>query len=229
MPLKELTEIKREYPINSKTNQLVKRVEDILLSCIFLLLTLPLMIIIAMLVKITSKGSILFIQERVTLDNKNFNMYKFRTMVEDAESKTGPVFADNNDPRCTKIGLLLRKLSLDELPQFFNVLFGDMSIVGPRPERPFYVNQLKEQIPNYLDRHNVKAGMTGLAQIKGFRGKTSLELRVKNDLEYISNWSLLLDIKIIFGTFSILLLDLKDFISNKFSTNSKKNNLHKEG
>lgn len=229
MPLKELTEIKREYPINNKTNQLVKRVEDILLSFIFLLLTLPLMIIIAILVKITSKGSILFIQERVTLDNKNFNMYKFRTMVEDAESKTGPVFADNNDPRCTKIGLLLRKLSLDELPQFFNVLFGDMSIVGPRPERPFYVNQLKEQIPNYLDRHNVKAGMTGLAQIKGFRGKTSLELRVKNDLEYISNWSLLLDIKIIFGTFSILLLDLKDFISNKFSTNSKKNNLHKEG
>lgn len=229
MPLKELTEIKREYPINNKINQLLKRVEDILLSCIFLLLTLPLMIIIAMLVKITSKGSILFIQERVTLDNKNFNMYKFRTMVEDAEAKTGPVFADNNDPRCTKIGLLLRKLSLDELPQFFNVLFGDMSIVGPRPERPFYVNQLKEQIPNYLDRHNVKAGMTGLAQIKGFRGKTSLELRVKNDLEYISNWSLLLDIKIIFGTFSILLLDLKDFISNKFSTSSKKNNLHKEG
>lgn len=229
MPLKELTNIKKDNPLNNKFNQFTKRVEDILLSLLFILISLPIMILIAFLVKFSSKGSIFFIQERITINNKTFKMYKFRTMVEDAEVKTGPIFADNNDPRCTKIGLILRKLSLDELPQFFNVLIGDMSIVGPRPERPFYVNQLKEQIPNYLDRHNVKAGMTGLAQIKGFRGKTSLELRVKNDLEYISNWSLLLDIKIIFGTFSILLLDLKDFISNKFSTNSKKNNLHKEG
>lgn len=225
MPLKELTNIKKDNPLNNKFNQFTKRVEDIFLSLLFIVVSLPLMLIIAFLVKISSKGSIFFTQERVTLNNKTFKMYKFRTMVEDAEVKTGPIFADHNDSRCTKIGLILRKLSLDELPQFFNVLIGDMSIVGPRPERPFYVEQLSQQISDYLDRHQVKTGMTGLAQIKGFRGKTSLELRVKNDLDYIYNWSLFSDLKIILGTFTILFVDLKEFLLNKINFNNSKKNI----
>ena len=212
MQLKELENIQNINSLEKVFNENLKRILDIVISILVLLLSSPFMILISVLIKLSSKGNIIYVQERITKDNKVFNMYKFRTMLLDAEKVTGPVLAENNDPRCTKIGLILRRLSLDELPQFINVLQGDMSIVGPRPERPFYVNILKDEISNYSLRHRVKTGITGLAQIKGLRGKTSIELRIKYDLDYINNWSILLDLKIILKTFFVV---LRDFFSKK--------------
>lgn len=212
MQLKEIENIQNINSLERVFNDNSKRILDIIFSILILTLLSPLMLIISILIKLSSKGKIIYVQERVTKDDKIFKMYKFRTMVLDAEKTTGPVLAENNDPRCTKIGLILRRLSLDELPQFVNVLQGDMSIVGPRPERPFYVNILKDEIPNYALRHKVKAGITGLSQIKGLRGKTSIELRIKYDLEYINNWSIFLDLKIILKT---CLVVFRDFISQK--------------
>ena len=134
------------------------------------------------------------------LDGKAFSVYKFRSMYSDAEDMSGPVWAHDDDPRATSIGRWLRKLDLDELPQFLNVLKGDMSIVGPRPERPFFVDQFKHRIPQYMLRHKVKAGITGWAQINGWRGNTSLEKRIEYDLYYIANWSVTLDLKIMWLT-----------------------------
>jgi exopolysaccharide biosynthesis polyprenyl glycosylphosphotransferase len=196
-----------------KLNNNLKRIIDIFLSLLILIFFSPLMIIISLIIKLTSKGEIIFKQERLTKDEKSFFMYKFRTMNTNAELYTGPIFADNNDKRCTKVGLALRKTSLDELPQFFNVLKGDMSIVGPRPERPFYVEKFKKKINNYSRRHLVKSGITGLAQIKGLRGKTSIEERLENDLEYIKNISIFIDIKIIILTIKIILKDICSFFS----------------
>jgi len=178
----------------------LKRAIDIALSAAALLvLALPLGIIAA-LVKMTSRGPVFYAQERMGLDGKAFTVYKFRSMHEGAESETGPVWAREDDPRATPIGRWLRKLDLDELPQLWNVLRGDMSVVGPRPERPFFVEQFKHRIPQYMLRHKVKAGITGWAQVNGWRGNTSLEKRIEYDLYYIENWSVTLDLKIMWLT-----------------------------
>ena len=145
-------------------------------------------------------GRCFYAQERMGLDGKAFTVFKFRSMHEGAEDDTGPVWARDDDPRATPIGRWLRQLDLDELPQFWNVLRGDMSIVGPRPERPFFVEQFKHRIPQYMLRHKVKAGITGWAQVNGWRGNTSLEKRIEYDLYYIENWSVTLDLKIMWLT-----------------------------
>jgi len=169
-------------------------------SATLLIVLAPLWLLIMALVKLTSPGPIFFKQKRVGMDGKEFTMYKFRSMYVDAEQQTGPVWTARNDPRRTPLGVFLRKTSLDELPQLFNVLRGDMSLVGPRPERQYFVEQFKHLVPKYLDRHRVKAGVTGWAQVNGLRGNTSLEERIKYDLYYIENWSFTFDIKILLRT-----------------------------
>jgi Undecaprenyl-phosphate glucose phosphotransferase len=181
-------------------NSFFKRIMDILFSGAGLLVTSALFPLIMLLVKIRSSGPIFFKQERMGLDGKFFVMYKFRTMTIDAESQTGPVMSQKNDPRITSGGRFLRKFYIDEWPQFWNVLIGDMSLVGPRPERPFFVHYFKEQIPQYMLRHKVRSGITGWAQVNGWRGNTSIEKRIEHDLYYIENWSLALDLKIMWLT-----------------------------
>ena len=178
----------------------LKRLFDFILSFVGLLVLSPLLIFIAALVKITSKGPILYRQERMGIDGNTFKMLKFRSMKLNAEEESGAVWAVENDERRTPIGKFLRSTSIDELPQLWNVLTGDMSLVGPRPERPVFVTQFRSQIPNYMLRHKVKSGITGWAQINGWRGDTSLEKRIECDLYYIRNWSAWLDIKILFLT-----------------------------
>jgi len=183
----------------------MKRAMDLILSFLGLIVLSPLLLLLAALVKWGSKGPIFYSQERVGLDNRPFMMYKFRSMYTDSEFQSGPKWADKNDPRCTRIGAILRKTSLDELPQLFNVLKGDMSLVGPRPERPFFVQKFKEEIKDYMKRHRVKAGITGWAQVNGLRGSsTSLEQRIQYDLYYIENWSLWFDVKILFKTVMVV-------------------------
>ncbi|MBT6049310.1 MAG: exopolysaccharide biosynthesis polyprenyl glycosylphosphotransferase, partial [Candidatus Scalindua sp.] len=181
-------------------NVVVKRVTDIVLSITILLAVSPLMIVISFLVKATSIGPVFYRQERMGLDGRIFSMLKFRTMETQAEKETGPVWAAKGDSRKTIIGSFLRKTSMDELPQFFNVLKGDMSIVGPRPEREFFIQQFRSKIPKYMLRHKMKAGITGWAQISGWRGNTSLEKRIEYDLYYIENWSLWFDLEIMWLT-----------------------------
>ncbi len=178
----------------------VKRATDIVGSAVALILLSPLMLLIAILIKLDSPGPVFYVQERMGLDAKAFKMLKFRSMRTDAEAETGPVWASPNDPRRTRLGTIIRRFSLDELPQLINVLVGDMSLVGPRPERPVFVEQFKRSIPRYMDRHREKAGITGWAQINGLRGDTSIIERTKYDLWYIENWSLLLDLKILVRT-----------------------------
>jgi exopolysaccharide biosynthesis polyprenyl glycosylphosphotransferase len=173
---------------------------DVLGSAILLVLSSPLMLLVAILIKLESPGPVFYAQERMGLDARPFPMLKFRSMRQDAESETGPVWAKPGDARRTRLGSLIRTLSIDELPQFINVLIGDMSLVGPRPERPFFVEQFRQNIPRYMDRHREKAGITGWAQVNGLRGDTSITERTKYDLWYIENWSLLLDFKIILRT-----------------------------
>jgi Undecaprenyl-phosphate glucose phosphotransferase len=181
-------------------NAWIKRSIDVALSgAALVLLSVPLAIIAA-LVKRSSPGPVFYRQERMGLDGKAFTVYKFRSMHEDAEEETGPVWAHDDDPRATPVGRWLRRLDLDELPQLWNVLRGDMSIVGPRPERPYFVEQFKHRLPQYMLRHKVKAGITGWAQVNGWRGNTSLEKRLEYDLYYIENWSVTLDLKIIWLT-----------------------------
>jgi len=178
----------------------IKRGLDIVLSSLAIfVLALP-AALIALLVKRTSPGPVFYKQERMGLDGQAFTVYKFRSMYHDAEDATGPVWARDDDPRTTPIGRWLRKVDFDELPQFWNVLKGDMSIVGPRPERPYFVEQFKHRIPQYMLRHKVKAGITGWAQVNGWRGNTSLEKRIEYDLYYIENWSVTLDVKIMWLT-----------------------------
>ena len=181
-------------------NIVFKRVTDVVLSLIIILVTSPLMFVVSLLIKATSRGSVFYSQERMGLDGKIFNMLKYRTMAIEAEKETGPVWAAKDDSRRTPIGTFLRKTSIDELPQFFNVLKGDMSIVGPRPEREFFIQQFRNKIPKYMLRHKMKAGITGWAQISGWRGNTSLEKRIECDLYYIENWSLRLDLVIMWLT-----------------------------
>lgn len=190
----------RESPLFG-WNRLLKRIFDISISSIVLFLTLPLTLIIIIVIKLSSKGPVFYKQQRMGLDGRPFEIIKFRSMKLDAEKETGPVWARKGDNRITKIGMFLRRLNLDELPQFYNVLKGEMSIVGPRPERPEFMQDFKKKIPEYMLRHKMKAGITGLAQIKGMRGNTSIEERTKYDLFYIENWSLFYDIKIFFRSF----------------------------
>jgi len=190
----------REIPLDKMRNRIIKRTFDFIFSFIILILLLPFLIVIALLIKLTSRGPVFYKQERVSRGGKIFNIYKFRTMTVEAEKNTGPVWAKKDDARVTAIGKILRRLSLDEIPQLFNVLRGEMSLVGPRPERPVFVEKFKDIIPRYLERHKVKAGITGWAQVNGLRGNTSLQERINYDLYYIENWSLLFDIKIILRT-----------------------------
>jgi len=181
-------------------NAIVKRVIDIAISAVALLvLSLPLALV-ALLVRLTSRGPVFYYQERMGLDGKRITIVKFRSMFDGAETGTGPVWARQNDPRVTPFGRFLRRSNLDEMPQLWNVLRGDMSIVGPRPERPHFVEQFKHRIPQYMLRHKVKAGLTGWAQVHGWRGNTSIEKRIEYDLYYIENWSVRLDLKIMWLT-----------------------------
>lgn len=181
-------------------NSLLKRATDVAISGISLAFMAIPFGIIALLIRRSSSGPVFYKQERMGLDGKAFEVYKFRSMQEGAEDDTGPVWARDDDPRCTPIGRLLRRFDIDELPQLWNVLRGDMSIVGPRPERPYFVEQFKHRIPQYMLRHKVKAGITGWAQVNGWRGNTSLEKRIEYDLYYIENWSVGLDFKIMWLT-----------------------------
>ncbi|HOU23609.1 MAG TPA: exopolysaccharide biosynthesis polyprenyl glycosylphosphotransferase, partial [Anaerolineae bacterium] len=178
----------------------VKRGMDLLVSGLTLVVISPMMMFIALLIKLDSPGPVFYAQERMGLDAKPFQVLKFRSMRADAEKDTGPVWAKKNDPRVTRLGNFIRRHSLDELPQFINVLVGDMSLVGPRPERPVFVEQFRQVVPRYMDRHREKAGLTGWAQVNGLRGDTSIIERTKYDLWYIENWSVWLDIKIIIKT-----------------------------
>jgi exopolysaccharide biosynthesis polyprenyl glycosylphosphotransferase len=190
----------KDAPLARPWARVLKRSLD--LACVVpaLVVFSPLLLLLALAVKATSSGPALFRQERVGRDNQTFIIYKFRTMRRDAEKATGPVWASKNDPRRTPIGAFLRRSSLDELPQLFNVLAGNMSLVGPRPERQHFVKQFQKTIPRYLERHRVKAGLTGWAQVHGLRGNTPVEERVKYDLWYVENWSLWLDLKILMRT-----------------------------
>ncbi|MGC8742116.1 MAG: undecaprenyl-phosphate glucose phosphotransferase [Candidatus Sumerlaeaceae bacterium] len=186
----------KETPLRG-WNVVFKRAFDIVVSATILVLASPLMAVIALAVKLSSPGPILYKQTRVGLDGRKFKIVKFRSMVANAEETTGPVWASPDDPRVTRVGRFLRRWNLDELPQFWNVLRGDMSLVGPRPERPHFVKQFRESIPRYMARHRVKCGITGWAQVNGLRGQTPIEDRIAYDLYYIENWSFWLDLKIL--------------------------------
>jgi Undecaprenyl-phosphate glucose phosphotransferase len=190
----------RNIPLDDLGNRILKRGFDILFSLAAILITLPLMLLVALIIKFSSPGPVIFKQERVGLNRRPFQMYKFRTMKVMPEGVSDTQWTVPNDPRRTAFGELLRKTSIDELPQFFNVLLGHMSVVGPRPERPFFVEQFKEDIPKYMVKHHIRPGITGLAQSKGLRGDTSIKDRVQEDIFYIENWTLLFDIKIILKT-----------------------------
>lgn len=187
-------------------NQVLKRAFDLLLASLFLLITAPLMVVVALLIKVTSRGPVFFRQERMGLDGRMFSILKFRTMRLDAEAQ-GARFAVKHDPRYTVIGGFLRRYSIDELPQLINVIAGQMSLVGPRPERPIFIEDFRRRIPKYMLRHKVQAGMTGWAQVNGWRGNTSIEKRIDHDLHYIENWSLAMDFKILFMTIFTTLFD----------------------
>ncbi|MBL8955115.1 MAG: undecaprenyl-phosphate glucose phosphotransferase [Myxococcaceae bacterium] len=180
-------------------NVVLKRAFDVAFSLLSLVVASPVLALIALAVKLTSRGPVLYRQERMGMDGRTFEMLKFRTMSVDAEEE-GAQMASPYDPRRTWVGTFLRRSSLDELPQLFNVLIGEMSLVGPRPERPVFIEEFKKQIPRYHLRHMVKAGLTGWAQVNGLRGQTSMQKRIEYDLYYIENWSLLLDLKIVLRT-----------------------------
>ncbi|HEX4340822.1 MAG TPA: undecaprenyl-phosphate glucose phosphotransferase [Polyangiaceae bacterium] len=182
------------------TAAVIKRMTDFVLSAAGIVVLSPLLLFIGLLVKVTSAGPALYGQERMGLDGRTFRMLKFRSMRVDAETESGAVWCRQNDDRRTPIGAFLRRTSLDELPQLWNVLCGDMSLVGPRPERPVFVHQFRQNMPDYMLRHKVKAGITGWAQVNGWRGNTSIDSRTECDLYYIQNWSLLFDLKILFMT-----------------------------
>ncbi|RAV13777.1 undecaprenyl-phosphate glucose phosphotransferase [Paenibacillus contaminans] len=190
----------RDIPLDDLSNRVMKRMFDIGFSLIAIAFTLPLMLIIVLGIKATSKGPIIFKQERVGLNRRTFQMYKFRSMKVLEQASSDQQWTTADDPRKTKFGSFLRKTSLDELPQFFNVLFGHMSVVGPRPERPFFVEQFKEEIPKYMVKHHIRPGITGWAQSNGLRGDTSIKDRISYDIFYIENWTFLFDIKIIWKT-----------------------------
>jgi len=185
----------------------IKRGMDLVISTTSLIFLSPFLLLLTLLVKLDSSGPVFYAQERMGLDGRIFPIIKFRSMRPDAEAESGPVWAKPNDTRPTRLGAFIRRFSIDELPQLVNVLLGDMSMVGPRPERPVFVEQFKQSIPRYMERHREKAGMTGWAQINGLRGDTSIIERTKYDLWYIENWSILLDLKIMLKTIITILFD----------------------
>lgn len=191
----------RRVPLTNTANMMMKRIVDVFGAVVAIILFSPIMLVAAIGIKLTSKGPLIFKQERVGLHNKPFNMYKFRTMEVQKEEDEKKGWTKKNDPRVTGIGKILRKTSIDEMPQFFNVLKGDMSLVGPRPERPLFVEKFKEEIPRYMIKHQVRPGLTGWAQVNGYRGDTSIRKRIEFDLYYIENWTMGFDFKILFLTF----------------------------
>jgi exopolysaccharide biosynthesis polyprenyl glycosylphosphotransferase len=192
-------------PALSTWNFIMKRTFDLVFASSILFISSPLLLIIAILIKLDSKGPIIYFQERIGLNGEVFRVFKFRSMRTDAEHATGPVWSKKHDARATPIGKILRRLSLDELPQLINVIKGDMSVVGPRPERQHFVEQFKKEVPRYLERHRVRTGMTGWAQVNGLRGNASITERTKYDIYYIENWSLTFDLKIILKTIHAVL------------------------
>lgn len=190
----------RKVPLNRLINRVIKRTFDIIGASLALVLFSPLMLIIMALIKLTSQGPLIYSQVRVGLHNEEFKMYKFRSMEVQKESEEVQAWTIQNDPRVTGIGKFIRKTSIDELPQLINILKGDMSLVGPRPERPHFVDKFKEEIPRYMIKHQVRPGMTGWAQVNGYRGNTSIRRRIAYDLYYIENWSMGFDVKIMFLT-----------------------------
>ncbi len=190
----------RHVPLTELHNAAVKRMVDLVGGLFGILLFSPVMILTAILVKLTSNGPVIYAQERVGLHNKPFKMYKFRSMEVQKPSEEKHKWTTPGDPRVTLVGRFIRKTSIDEMPQFFNIVRGDMSLVGPRPERPFYVEKFREEIPHYMIKHQVRPGLTGWAQVNGFRGDTSIQKRIEHDLYYIENWTLGFDFKIMFLT-----------------------------
>lgn len=190
----------RYVPLSNTFNSMVKRVMDIFGSIAAIVVSSPVMLLMCILIKATSPGPLIYRQERVGLHNKTFWMYKFRSMEIQPESEEKKAWTVKNDPRVTGIGKFMRRTSIDELPQLFNILKGDMSLVGPRPERPFFVEKFREEIPRYMVKHQVRPGLTGWAQVNGYRGDTSIRKRIDCDLYYIENWSIGFDIKILFLT-----------------------------
>ena len=190
----------RHVPLTNTFNAVIKRTMDLVGSFCAILLFSPVMAVTAVAIKMTSPGPLIYAQERVGLHNKNFRMYKFRSMDVQSPRKERGAWTVPDDPRVTSVGKIIRKTSIDELPQLFNILKGDMSLVGPRPERPFFVEKFREEIPRYMIKHQVRPGMTGWAQINGYRGNTSIRKRIEYDLYYIENWTPGFDIKILFLT-----------------------------
>ncbi|MDY3959844.1 MAG: undecaprenyl-phosphate glucose phosphotransferase [Romboutsia timonensis] len=190
----------RYVPLDSYIMAFSKRIFDIVFSLFAIILVSPIMLLSVIMIKLTSPGPVIYKQERVGLNRKKFYMYKFRSMKVQTEEEEKTKWSTKNDPRKTKWGSFMRKTSIDELPQFFNVLKGDMSIIGPRPERPYFVEKFRDEIPRYMIKHQVRPGITGWAQVSGFRGDTSIEGRIEHDLEYIENWTFFFDIKIVFLT-----------------------------
>ncbi|HEX9457743.1 MAG TPA: undecaprenyl-phosphate glucose phosphotransferase, partial [Thermoanaerobaculia bacterium] len=181
-------------------SRFLKRGFDLIVATAALIVFSPVMLAVAIAIKLGDRGPVFYRQERMGLDGKPFDIFKFRSMRVGAENDTGAKWAEKDDPRRTRVGRFIRETSLDELPQLFNVLLGDMSVVGPRPERPQFVEQFRAEFPHYMLRHKVRAGMTGWAQVHGWRGNTSIRIRIEHDLYYIENWSLMLDLKILFMT-----------------------------
>ncbi|AOZ93315.1 undecaprenyl-phosphate glucose phosphotransferase [Paenibacillus crassostreae] len=190
----------RDIPLDVASNRMFKRLFDIVFSLCTIIIISPVLLAVALGVKFTSPGPIIFKQERVGLNRRHFMMYKFRSMKQQIEEGEDTGWTVENDPRRTKFGTFIRSTSLDELPQFFNVLMGHMSVVGPRPERPYFVDQFRDEIPKYMVKHHVRPGITGWAQSNGLRGDTSIEDRINHDIFYIENWTLLLDVRIIMKT-----------------------------
>ena len=190
----------RYVPLTNTLNWILKRAVDVLGAVVGIVISSPIMLLAALAVRLTSRGPVIFKQERVGLHNKTFKMYKFRTMAMQKPSAEQKAWTVKDDPRVTGVGKFLRRTSLDELPQLFNILMGEMSLVGPRPERPQFVEQFKEEIPRYMIKHQVRPGLTGWAQINGYRGDTSIRKRIEYDLFYIENWTMALDFKIMFLT-----------------------------
>lgn len=190
----------RHVPLTNTFNATVKRLMDIVGSVAAIVIASPVMLLACLFIKLTSPGPLIFKQERVGLHNKNFWMYKFRSMEIQPEKDEKKAWTTKNDPRVTGIGKFMRRTSIDELPQLFNILKGDMSLVGPRPERPFFVEKFREEIPRYMVKHQVRPGLTGWAQVSGYRGDTSIRKRIEYDLYYIENWTIGFDIKILFLT-----------------------------
>ena len=190
----------RRVPLNIMRNRAAKRAVDLIGATVAIILFSPVMLLTVLVVALTEEGSVIYRQERVGLHNQGFYMYKFRSMIMQDEEKEKAEWSTRNDPRITPVGKLIRRTSIDELPQLFNVLKGEMSLVGPRPERPQFVQKFRDEIPRYMVKHQVRPGMTGWAQINGYRGNTSIEKRIEYDLYYIENWTMVFDMKILILT-----------------------------